>query len=75
MIGVDQNAKNRGARSHRLEEITFPVRSIDQNGKGIEIKLALLLSLVQERSVDALTVSMLHGVVDVALERLRASES
>ena len=59
----------------RLEEITFPVRSIVQNGKGIEIKLALLLSLVQERSMDALTVSMLHGVVDVALERLRASES
>lgn len=59
----------------RLEEIVFPVRAISPEGRGIEIKMALLLALMQEHPADQKTCALLHGVVDVALERVKFTKS
>jgi plasmid maintenance system antidote protein VapI len=53
----------------RLEEIAFPVRSVTPHGEGVEIKLALLQSYLQENVADSKTCALLHSVIDIATER------
>lgn len=54
----------------RLEEISFPVRSMSAHSGGVEIKLALLLSYLKDRPADSKTCAMLNATADVAIERL-----
>ena len=54
----------------RLSEITFPVKALTSNGRGVEIKLALLLSHLQERPVSSRVATLLNASADIALAEL-----
>lgn len=54
----------------RLGEIVFPVRALSPDGRGIEIKLALLLSRLREKALSKRVGTLLHASVDIALAEL-----